>query len=137
MGLLEKIGGSILGSLTSGGQKSQLMGAVLGFLNDPKSGGLSGLVQGFSEKGLGNLADSWVGTGKNLPASADQIKQGLNPQMLQAVAAKAGIQPDQVAGQLAKLLPGLVDKLTPQGALPDSSALQQGIGEMMKKFGGK
>src|SRR5512138_2982497 len=135
MGLLDKITGSVFGALSGGGQNSQLAGTVLGLLNDPRIGGLAGLVQGFRDKGLGQVVDSWVGTGKNLPVSADQIRQGLDPQVLQQVAGSAGVKVEEVAGQLANFLPGLVDKLTPQGSIPDSPALQKGIELLKGKFG--
>ena len=75
MGLLD----SVLGSLSQGGSGSRnaLLDTVLSLVNNPQTGGLAGLLGRFQESGLGNLADSWVSTGRNLPLSADQIQQAL------------------------------------------------------------
>jgi len=42
------------------------------------------------------------------------------------------MQPDTVASQLTQLLPGIVDKLTPGGKLPDA----QGLQGLLKALGG-
>ena len=36
------------------------------------NGGLNGLVAKFEKGGMGEIVQSWVGTGGNLPISADQ-----------------------------------------------------------------
>jgi uncharacterized protein YidB (DUF937 family) len=94
---------------------SPLAGSLLQMINS-HPGGLSGLVQTFHDKGLGGIASSWVGTGQNLPISADQITQVLgNSALLQQFAAKAGISPQDASAKLAQYLPMIVDHLTPQG----------------------
>jgi len=40
---------------------------LMGLLNNHQTGGISGLVEKLSEKGLGDIANSWVGTGQHLP----------------------------------------------------------------------
>ena len=91
-------------------------------------GGLSGLLQNFHDKGLGELVTSWVGTGQNLPISADQIEYVLGSEQVQQLAAKLGIRSGVVSSQLAQLLPTVVDKLTPNGEVPhQSSLLETGI----------
>jgi uncharacterized protein YidB (DUF937 family) len=86
-------------------------------------GGLSGLLQNFHDKGLGELVISWVGTGQNLPISADQIQHVLGSEQVQQLAAKLGISSGAVSSQLAQLLPTAVDKLTPNGQVPNQSSL--------------
>ena len=98
-------------------------------------GGISGLVQQFHDKGLGGLVTSWVGTGQNLPISADQLQHVLGSEQVKELAAKAGISPDAVTSHLSQLLPGLIDKLTPNGQVPQSSSiLEEGMG-MLKNLG--
>ena len=87
------------------------------------SGGLEGLVRSFEQKGLGDLIGSWVSTGPNLPATAAQISHGLGPEILSQLATKTGLNPSEVAGHLSQLLPGMVDKLTPQGSVPSAGSL--------------
>jgi uncharacterized protein YidB (DUF937 family) len=74
--------------------------------------------------------NSWVGTGQNLPISADQLQSVLHTGALEQVAAKAGIDPSQLTSMMSTLLPHVVDKLTPDGQVPESGALSQ----LMKGF---
>jgi uncharacterized protein YidB (DUF937 family) len=98
-------------------------------------GGLSGLLQQFHDKGLGSLVSSWVSTGQNLPISADQIQHVLGSDQVKELAAKAGIAPDAAGSHLAQLLPFLIDKLTPNGQVPqNSSMLEEGMG-MLNNLG--
>jgi uncharacterized protein YidB (DUF937 family) len=82
-------------------------------------GGLTGLVSMFTQGGLGHLVSSWISTGQNLPISASQITQVLGSQQLNQLAAKAGLSPQAAGAGLAQLLPSLVDRLTPDGKLPE------------------
>lgn len=80
MGILESLteaGGSLMGKSGGSGIEGQLFQAVTQLLGKGSNiGGLAGLVQLFQKNGLGEIVNSWVSTGKNLPISADQIKQG-------------------------------------------------------------
>ena len=121
MGILDdmenKAVSSVLGSSTN-----PLATSLLQAINN-HPGGLPALVQSFHEKGLGEIASSWVGTGQNLPISADQIQNVLGSDMVKGLAAKAGISPDIARSSLATMLPSLIDKLTPNGQMPQHSSL--------------
>jgi uncharacterized protein YidB (DUF937 family) len=121
MGLLDDLENKAVSSVTGGGS-NPLATQVLQMIQQ-QPGGLSGLIQSFHDKGLGGLAASWVGTGQNLPISADQIQHVLGSTQVQALAAKAGISPEVTSSQLAQLLPTLVDKLTPNGQVPPQGNL--------------
>jgi uncharacterized protein YidB (DUF937 family) len=95
--------------------------AALGGLLQGHDGGLGGLVGAFEKAGLGQVAQSWVASGANLPISAEQIQAVLGSGPVAQFAQKLGIDPQQAAGQLAGLLPQVVDKLTPNGAIPDGA----------------
>jgi uncharacterized protein YidB (DUF937 family) len=82
-------------------------------------GGLVGIKDMFNKAGLGQLADSWIGTGDNQPVSADQIKQAMGASgQLGQLAQAAGVSEDEAAQHLTELLPEIVNKLTPQGSIP-------------------
>lgn len=126
---------SILGQLSSalGGAPSEsgsstMLSAVMGVLNN-HPGGVSGLAQSFEQQGLGHLMSSWIGTGENLPISADQVKSVLGDERVAEFAAKAGISPDVASSHLAELLPNVIDKLSPDGNLPESGSdlMSQGM----------
>jgi len=107
-----------------GGSSNPLATGLLQVINNTP-GGLSGLLQSFHDKGLGGVAASWVGTGQNLPISADQIQHVLGSDQVKQLAAKAGISPDAAGAALSQLLPTLVDKLTPNGQMPQHSSLME------------
>ncbi|HNA49079.1 MAG TPA: YidB family protein, partial [Nitrospira sp.] len=110
--------------------------AVVGLLaQNSHVGGLGGLIQAFQKNGLGDIVNSWVGTGKNLPISPEQIHQGLGGDLLKQLASQAGLSTEAAGGQLANLLPGLIDKLTPGGKIPDSTLIEQGLTLLRGKLG--
>src|SRR6202158_3047870 len=137
MSFLEDMAGKELSGMLSN-SSNPMASSVAQMLNN-QPGGLSGLLQQFHDKGLGSLVTSWVGTGQNLPISADQIQHVLGSEQVKELAAKAGISPDLASSHLAQLLPMLVDRLTPNGQVPQdstspSSMLEAELG-MLKGLG--
>ena len=119
MGVMDLVGGL----LCQGGQAqgNPLMGAVMGLIqNHP--GGLQGLLGQFQEKGLGDQVASWIGTGANQPISAEHVQAALGPDQLQQLAGQLGMSHGEAASGLAGLLPQVVDKLTPQGSVPEGGS---------------
>ena len=132
MGLLDSVVGALAGGQSGG--STGLMDAVMQLINS-QPGGLGGLVQSFQQGGLGEIVNSWVSTGQNLPVSAEQLQSVLGGGALQDIAAKLGVSPEQASGSLADLLPQVVDKLTPNGQLPEGGdLLAQGM-DLLKKGG--
>jgi uncharacterized protein YidB (DUF937 family) len=126
MSLFDDLENKAAGSML-GGSSNPLATGLLHMINNTP-GGLSGLLQNFHDKGLGGLASSWVGTGQNMPISADQIQNVLGSDQVKQLAAKAGISPDIAGSALSQLLPTLVDRLTPNGQMPQhSSILETGM----------
>jgi len=119
MSLFDQLGGML------GGDNSQLLQSAQTLLND--NGGISGLVEKFQQGGLGDIVSSWVGTGANLPISAEQIQAVLGNEQIAGLAAKLGLDSSQLSQQLAEHLPTLVDSLTPGGELPADNLLAQGL----------
>ena len=126
MGLLDELASKVLDKPTTGTteETSGLAAGIMHILNS-QPGGLSGLVQTFHEKGLGGVVSSWVSTGQNLPISAEQIKGVLGSQQVQQFATKVGVSPDVASSKLAELLPVVVDRLTPDGKIPEGGGLLQ------------
>jgi uncharacterized protein YidB (DUF937 family) len=126
MGLFDEVVGMVTGDgAAQSPQHATAMGAIMDYINSPQVGGISGLSQMFHNQGLGGIVSSWIGTGQNLPISQDQLQSVLHSEALQNVAAKVGMDPSQLTGMMAQLLPHVVDKLTPNGQVPDSGALAQ------------
>ena len=136
MGLFDQLGQAATGMLGQTGNNYPLIQAVVGLLaQNSHVGGLGGLIQAFQKNGLGDIVNSWVGTGKNLPISPEQIHQGLGGDLLKQLASQAGLSTEAAGGQLANLLPGLIDKLTPGGKIPDSTLIEQGLTLLRGKLG--
>ncbi len=132
MGLLDSVMGAVMGQVQQQGGVAAVLGELLA--NDGQGGGLRGLVEKFNEAGLGDVVGSWIGKGENLPVSADQLKEVLGGDLLGKLAGQLGVDPAQASGQLADLLPGLVDKLTPQGVAPENGL--GNAGDLMGMLGG-
>ena len=136
MGLLDSVLGAALGG-QQGGQAQggaggldpqMLMGIVGALMNN--AGGLSGILAKLQQGGLGDAAQSWVGTGANQPVSPDALGGALGPDLMGMIARQLGGNQQQAAGTLADLLPGLIDQLTPQGRLPTDNGLG-GLGALL------
>jgi uncharacterized protein YidB (DUF937 family) len=133
MGLFDDIAGGALGPVLGGGKPANLMDALGGLLGDQQAGGLNGLVQQFASQGLGDIVNSWVGTGPNKAITPQQVQQGLGSDIIGQLASKVGLPADQISSQLANLLPGLIDKLTPDGKIPQGDLSSQAM-NLLKGF---
>ena len=126
--------GDLLGQLGNNPQLLQLAASLLS--NEGGVGGLEGLIAKFQQAGLGDIVASWIGSGHNQPISGDQLGQVLGNDTLSGLARQLGMNPSDVAGQLSKVLPGLVDKLTPAGQAPagglgDTGDLMGALGSLL------
>ena len=142
MGLLDQLVGDMLGQTQAAsgapGNSPGLAGVLtnlLGGVNSPgQSGGFSGLIQQFRAAGLGHIVDSWVGNGPNAPVTPEQLRNVLGPQQTARMAAESGTTEQGLLSQLAQHLPGLVDRMTPEGRLPPDSTLSA-VGDVAQARG--
>ena len=160
MGLLDSVIGALAGSGTQGpaaggGGQGALLGIVLGMLTNRGGGdagaasgmsgnggigGLGDLLAKFQQAGLGDAAASWVGTGQNLPVSGEQVEGALGSDLLSQIARQIGLPQGETAGALSQMLPQVVDRLTPNGQVPeggiDAGALPgfEGLGDLLGRF---
>ncbi len=132
MSLLSSVLGAVGGKGDEGGSGGgsaailAVLGAVLA-----QSGGLSGLMNKFSQAGMGDTFSKWVSTGPNPPISGNQLQEVLGSEQVQALAAKLGIDPNQASQLLAQHLPGVVDKLTPQGQIDPNADNHQSLTSLL------
>jgi uncharacterized protein YidB (DUF937 family) len=119
------LGGMLGGMLGGGGNQAQAV---------PDVGGLGGILEAFQKGGLGHIADSWVGTGENLPVHADQVTQVFGQDKIAQMANQLGMSHGEVSGGLAQILPQLINHVTPNGQVPqDHSMIQDALGMLFKK----
>ncbi|MET4577128.1 YidB family protein [Ottowia thiooxydans] len=131
--------GNVLGDLLGGGQpQSQQQSAPGGFNINPaliaallpilmnmlsnsnsgNGGGLGGLLNKFTQAGHGDVANSWIGTGQNIPVTGAQVSDVFGQGTIGDIASKLGVDGNTAAGGIAAILPELIDRLTPQGQAP-------------------
>ena len=125
MGLMEEV---LAMAGSTGSQQTEhasALTAILSYINSPQVGGIGGLQQMFQQGGLGSLFSSWLGSGPNQPVSASQLQNVLHSGSLQQAAQQSGLDAGRLIGMMSTLLPHLVDKLTPNGQVPDASAVQK------------
>ena len=108
MGLFDGVLGGIVG-----GTMASVVNNIL-----EQHGGVQGVVDEFERNGLGATVRSWVGTGANAPISADEVHRAIGPDLLQQLAAKAGMSVPELTQKLAQVLPQALDHLTPNGSIP-------------------
>ncbi|MEM9040590.1 MAG: YidB family protein [Actinomycetota bacterium] len=117
MGLMDLIGG-LLGRSAPKSGNSLLDSLLPMLLKGGSLGGLGGLVGKFTGAGLGDKANSWVGTGENQALDPDEVEQALGSAEVDTIAKQAGMSRDEAKSGLADMIPGLVDQMSPGGSLP-------------------
>ena len=85
--------------------------------------GLGGLLEKFRQGGLEDIIKSWIGTGPNKPISPNQLHQALGPETVDGLTRETGMPREDLLSQLSRLLPEVIDKLSPSGKLPKDSDL--------------
>lgn len=134
--MLAGVAGQLLsGQLLSGQQNSPVAAVAQQLLGAGAQGGnpLEGLLRQFQQAGLGETMQSWIGSGQNLPISADALAQVLGRSRVDAMAQAAGIDGGHLLEQLARMLPQAVDGMTPQGSIPDGDTVQALIGQLFRR----
>jgi uncharacterized protein YidB (DUF937 family) len=112
MGLLDGLLGGVVG-----GEMATMVNSFI-----QQHGGVQGIVAQLEKQGLGPTVQSWIGTGANQPISPDQVHQAFGGGTLAQLAAKAGMNPQELAQKLSQVLPTAIDRLTPEGKVPGKMA---------------
>lgn len=131
MNMMENIqekAASVLGS-----SNTQLTQAVSQLIDE--CGGMDGLVKKFQDKGLGDVVQSWISSSPNISVSSDQITNVLGFDLLQKVARQVGMTPEGLSQQLSTYLPLLVDKLSPNGMVPQEGWWARSLDKAKEFFG--
>lgn len=118
LGINQSMVGGIMDKLVGGGDKMDV----------------AGLVGSMKDKGMGDVADSWLGDGANQSVSADQLKDVLGAEQVTEAAAQLGTDENSLLGGLQAALPQMVDKASSGGSLLDSVGGVGGLAGLAKKF---
>ena len=120
MGLLD----SIMGMLGKGGGKdvmSQLATMLTGKGGDGM--GLSRLLDQFKGAGMGDKAESWVSNGENQSLDPDEVEKAIGSERLAKMSKQTGESVGALKTDLSKMIPDAVNKLTPDGKMPNPGEL--------------
>jgi uncharacterized protein YidB (DUF937 family) len=128
MGLLDDAVGALGGK---GGSGNAIVGALGGLVES--AGGMQGIMSKLEASGLGDKAQSWIGTGENKAISPDEVKRALGPDEVRAAAQRAGVSEDEAAAGIAGVLPQLIDQVSPDGKLPDLGRLDDMLSGFLKR----
>ena len=117
-----------------GGNSDAVGGVLSGLVGGGGDMDIAGLLGGLKEKGLGDVAESWLGDGENAEISADQVKEVLGADKVAEAAAKLGTDEGSLLEGLKDSLPQLVDKASSGGSLLGSLGGVGGLAGMAKKL---
>jgi len=116
--------GGGLSDMLKGGLGGLLAGGAAGTV---LSGGLGDLMKQFQQQGLGDQADSWVSNGPNKQVSPGDLGSALGADQIEALTAQSGLSRNELLQGLSQFLPDVVNKLTPDGRLPDENEMSRWI----------
>jgi uncharacterized protein YidB (DUF937 family) len=143
MGLLDSVLGAAMGGGGGQGGNGALLNMVVGMLTQGGGGqaaggggglgGLGELMGQMQRSGLGDVVGSWVSTGQNLPISPEQLGGVLGNDKIAGMASQMGMNSNDLLGQLSQMLPQVVDKLTPNGQVPQQAP---DLGQLGSLLGG-
>ena len=133
MGLLDQVLGSLTGQPSRSPRGNALLDLATALIQG-HPGGLAGLVQQFTDAGLGREASSWVSTGQNMPISAEQLSQVLGQGNVRTLGETFNVSPESASSGLASLLPALIDHLTPKGQVDAETPLTSSLSALHGRF---
>jgi uncharacterized protein YidB (DUF937 family) len=137
------LGAQGMGAQAMGGQANPLA-AVLAALLTPQqgpaaqafgAGGADDLLSQFRGAGYANEVESWVGTGPNKSIEPQAIETVFGREKLGAMAQEAGLPQQDLMSGLARMLPEVINGLSPQGRLPAQGAgMDQMLASVLGQF---
>lgn len=123
--------GGMLGGLAGGGGGAGMLGMLMPVVGGLLAGGgLQKMMSGLEHQGAGAQAKSWVAKGENQPVSGQQMKEAVGADQVAQVAEKLGVSHDQAAAVLAEVIPHVVDRASPDGAMPSQEAVDSTVGAL-------
>lgn len=116
MGMFDSLSGAVKG-LAGQVETAALPALLSAALARTDLKDMQGLLDKLQQSGLGQQVSSWLGDGKNLPITADQLRAALGNEQIQQLATQLGLPMDKILATVAEHLPAIVDKMSPKGKL--------------------
>jgi len=119
--------GGALGGGAGGGMMGMLLPLVASLL---MNGGLKKIMGQLQASGRGAEADSWVSTDENKPLDGAAVREAVDHDEIASIAKRLGVSEDEAAEAVARVLPDVVDQVTPEGQLPPDDELDEKFGRL-------
>ncbi len=111
-----------------GDKAGTLLSALLALMTNQETGGFGGFVSRFNDAGLGDTVTSWITGGDNAAISDEEVKTAIGSETVGVIAEQVGIPEDKATSAIAYMLPQVVDRLTPDGEVPNDESLLSSVG---------
>ena len=130
---LMQLGTQLLSSKLGSGVNSGSVTSALGSLLSGSDGqaNLGGIIAAMQGKGLGAIAESWLGDGDNADISSDQVREVIGNDKITEMASQLNTDEGSLLDGLKDALPQIIDKSSSGGSLLGSAGDLLG---MAKKF---
>ena len=112
-----------LGNTTPTDEMGGGLGGAAGGLGGLLGGGLGSLIERFSQSGRGDVIGSWIGTGQNQAIGPHELHEALGDDTVETLARETGMPREELLSELSETLPDVVDRLTPEGRVPDEDEM--------------
>lgn len=109
--VLERVADSLATDMV--GHPANLFNQVVFTLVRDHPGGLQGLLDRFTQAGLGTHVASWLSDEPNQPLTARELGRVFDAGEIAALASKLGVSPTEAGARLATTLPDIVNRMTP------------------------
>jgi uncharacterized protein YidB (DUF937 family) len=121
MGIFDKFENAIGGSAQAGQEQheSMMQHAMQMFGNRDAISSLLGNAQ---SQGLGHIVQSWISSGTNQPIEPNHVSSIIGQDRLEQLASRVGFPTGVASAVLSRVLPSVIDRLTPNGKLPEERA---------------
>ena len=114
--------GALLRGQGEAGPNQPATGSLLDRIADGAGmGGLREVLDRFRNSGSGEAVDTWVQQGANHPLEPHQVEAAIDPETLQTLSEQTGLSREELVNRIARDLPTAVDRMTPDGRLPDAA----------------
>ena len=86
-----------------------------------RNGGIGNVLQRAQQRGYSRQASSWVGTGENEALPLQAVDELVGHDEIVRLSQQLGVGEQEVSEGFAEILPEMVDKLSPDGMLPEDA----------------
>lgn len=126
MGLFDKFVSGVVGKMLENVDPATIPGLAEKYLGGTELGGIGGLLERLQQGGLDREVESWLGSGSNLPVTADQLRAALGDDVLAQFAAATGLSVDKLLALMSAHLPQTIDTMSPNGRIEEPAPQEEG-----------